>query len=230
MASTRIEEPDLKFIREVKKLGGETLKKCYQCATCSVVCNLSPEDNPFPRKEMILTQWGQTERLVKDADIWLCYQCNDCSVHCPRGAKPVAPVLLLLVCIYGFAPSTNGEFDFLQTNEIDFNLFLPHSSVDVLFVGCMIMILIFTAIGILKFWKGLQEGVGKKQISFIKAFMLTIKEIILHSSFFKCETNKPRSWGHLILIAGFATALMGTPYIDSWFCIRFSCNRMGFYV
>jgi quinone-modifying oxidoreductase subunit QmoC len=81
-------EPDLKFIREIKKSGGENLKNCFQCATCSVVCNLSPAEKPFPRKEMILASWGQSKKLMTDPDLWLCYQCNDCTARCPRGAKP----------------------------------------------------------------------------------------------------------------------------------------------
>ncbi len=81
-------EPDLDFIRNVRGLGGDSLKKCYQCATCSVVCELSPEQNPFPRKEMLWAQWGLKDRLMADPDVWLCYQCADCSTHCPRGANP----------------------------------------------------------------------------------------------------------------------------------------------
>lgn len=81
-------QPDLDFIKDMKAAGGDTLKKCYQCATCSVVCPLSSDDNPFPRREMVFAQWGLKDKLLGDPNILLCHQCGDCSAYCPRGAKP----------------------------------------------------------------------------------------------------------------------------------------------
>jgi len=88
MAEAYLIEPDLNFIKEVGALGGEDLKKCYQCATCSVACPISPDTRPFPRKEMIAASWGLKDKLVGNADIWLCHNCGDCSTLCPREAKP----------------------------------------------------------------------------------------------------------------------------------------------
>ncbi len=82
--------PDLNFIDEVVGLGADTLKKCFQCATCSVACPIAPENSPFPRKEMIAASWGLKDKLIGSADIWLCHECGDCSTLCPRGAEPGA--------------------------------------------------------------------------------------------------------------------------------------------
>ncbi|MBF0536774.1 MAG: quinone-interacting membrane-bound oxidoreductase complex subunit QmoC [Nitrospirae bacterium] len=85
---TTVVTPDVGFVRSLQEAGADTLKRCYQCATCSVVCELTPKDNPFPRKEMVMAQWGMKDELAKDPDVWLCHNCNDCTKYCPRGARP----------------------------------------------------------------------------------------------------------------------------------------------
>jgi len=79
---------DLSFVEGLMLHGAADLKKCYQCSTCTVACPLTPDESPFPRKEMLWAQWGMKEKLVRDMDLWLCHSCNDCSDLCPRGAKP----------------------------------------------------------------------------------------------------------------------------------------------
>lgn len=80
--------PDRELLARVLGSGGEDLRKCMQCATCSSVCELTDGRNPSPRKEMLWAQWGLRDRLMGDPDLWLCHQCGDCTRRCPRGARP----------------------------------------------------------------------------------------------------------------------------------------------
>jgi quinone-modifying oxidoreductase subunit QmoC len=80
--------PDPEMVDRMLGLGAETLRRCYQCGTCSVVCPRTPLEDAFPRKEMVWAQWGLSDRLAANADAWLCYQCNDCITHCPVDARP----------------------------------------------------------------------------------------------------------------------------------------------
>jgi len=105
MTETYMVEPDVGFINEVSRLGGGDLKKCFQCATCSVVCPISPDTKPFPRKEMIAASWGLKDRLVGNGDIWLCHNCGDCTTRCPRGAKPGDVLAAIRACaVFEYAP------------------------------------------------------------------------------------------------------------------------------
>ncbi len=88
MAEKFLVQPDVEFIKDIRALGGESLKKCFQCATCSVACPIAPDNKPFPRKEMIAASWGLKDKLLASPDIWLCHNCGDCSTECPRGANP----------------------------------------------------------------------------------------------------------------------------------------------
>ena len=263
MAESIRVNPDLQFIRDIKKAGGDSVKKCFQCATCSAVCNLSPTSKPFPRKEMIQAQWGQVDTLIKDPDVWLCYQCNDCSIHCPRGARPgdvmaavrayvyrtfafpsfmgralaeirwlpyllLLPILILWGCIELSAPRTaDGQFLFSQSGVIDFNLFLPHSTVDALFVFGNILIFILASVGFVRFWKTLQSRGDKKIMGFWAASWWTVNEIIIHSRFMKCEANKVRSTAHIMVLAGFVGAMITTGMVFVFIFIPHYLHLLG---
>ncbi|MBW1980164.1 MAG: quinone-interacting membrane-bound oxidoreductase complex subunit QmoC [Deltaproteobacteria bacterium] len=180
-------EPDLEFIREVKKAGGDTLKKCFQCATCSVVCALSPDEKPYPRKEMIYSQWGLRDRLLNDVDIWLCHYCNDCSTYCPRGARPgdvlrairalsfryfafpsfmgkvvgeakYLPVMLgIPVLLFLFLLSLTGHLH-IPEGEIEFARFFPHYLVDSIFIVMSTLAMVSFGFGLNNFIQGIHSN------------------------------------------------------------------------
>jgi quinone-modifying oxidoreductase subunit QmoC len=179
-------EPDTKFVKEVIDLGGKSLKKCFQCGTCSVVCSLSPVEKPFPRKEMIWAQWGLKDRLLKGPDIWLCHQCTDCSTHCPRDAKPgdvlaaIRSYSVLHLTLPGFltrafqAPKyllailalpalllfaflwATGNLTFPE-GEISFEHFIPNTYAYIGMGAIVVYLLIVVGIGISRFWKNINE-------------------------------------------------------------------------
>ena len=88
MASVPVIHTSSEFRDEFFDRGGENAARCYQCATCSSVCELAPANAPFPRRQILWAQWGLKDRLIADAGPWLCHQCNDCSVRCPREVNP----------------------------------------------------------------------------------------------------------------------------------------------
>ncbi len=88
MASVSEILPSAAFRDEFARRGGESAARCFQCATCSSVCELAPADAPFPRRQVLWAQWGLADRLAADPGVWLCHQCNDCNVRCPRDVRP----------------------------------------------------------------------------------------------------------------------------------------------
>ncbi len=80
--------PSKDFRRRLRERGGDSAARCYQCATCTGVCDLAGQGALFPRAQMLKSQWGLADDLAGDPAVWLCHQCNDCSARCPRDAKP----------------------------------------------------------------------------------------------------------------------------------------------
>ena len=150
MAETYVIEPDLDFIKQVGALGGEDLKKCYQCATCSVACPISPDTKPFPRKEMIAASWGLKDKLVGNSDIWLCHNCGDCSTRCPREAKPAD--VLAAVRAYTIE-------DYAQPKVLARAMKDPKKLPILLAIPAVLFLIVGTVTGLLDFSPDLSAGI-----------------------------------------------------------------------
>ncbi|MBI5142747.1 MAG: quinone-interacting membrane-bound oxidoreductase complex subunit QmoC [Nitrospirae bacterium] len=236
MSSAKMIQPDLDFVKEITAQGGgESLKKCFQCATCSVVCNLTHSDKPFPRKEMLWAQWGLKDRLMGDPDVWLCHQCSDCTAYCPRGAKPgevlgavrkmsiranswpgvlgglvgspagLLPLFLLPVFIFGAIIMGLGRLDHLH-GPIVYEKLMPIPAVDTVFILTALFACLSFFLGVTKFWKAMSDATGKTgaQGSVIPSIVETVKDIIAHKRFDKCDVAKGRASAHKFVFWGFA--------------------------
>ncbi|MFO7816114.1 MAG: quinone-interacting membrane-bound oxidoreductase complex subunit QmoC [Thermodesulfobacteriota bacterium] len=246
MAALKV-DPNVKFIEDLQAAGGESLKKCYQCATCSVVCPLSPEKNPFPRKEMIWAQWGMKDKLVNDIDIWLCHNCGECSDLCPRGANPgdvlaslrnmayrslakpavfgkwmssskYLPILfaipaLIYLIIWGFTTGLS-----IPAGEVIYGKVFPGDyTIDPVFGLVAVFVIFSFASAISKLLASFRESgqvPGEDAPSIWKSLYVVIKDQILtHSKFKDCASNKDRYPGHLWLFYGFIALFVVTSII-----------------
>ena len=225
-------KPDLDFVKGVIASGGESLKKCYQCATCSVVCNVTPDQNPFPRKEMVWAQWGLKEKFQGNPDVWLCHQCNDCTVYCPRGAKPgevlgairkqtiaqysspaalvnrvndrkFMPFLFLIPAILlAIVISATGHFG-IPEGEIVFTKFMPVVPIQVVFTLALIFGVGVGIMGMKKFWGDMKEANGVTTGDLKGSVIEMFKELIFHDRFKECDESKDRATSHLLVFYSF---------------------------
>lgn len=84
-----MEDLDTGFKFEVaKESGGEHIKRCFTCGTCTVICPVfSVNDHYNPRKIIRMILLGLRDEVLKSNFIWLCSGCYSCYELCPRDVK-----------------------------------------------------------------------------------------------------------------------------------------------
>lgn len=76
------------FLEDVYSIpGGEKIKECIQCGTCSASCPTSYAMDYTPREVIAALRAGLLDRVLKSNTIWLCASCYYCTVRCPSGVK-----------------------------------------------------------------------------------------------------------------------------------------------
>jgi len=76
--------PYLEVTDAIMQAGGEKLKTCFQCATCTGSCPWAPVNGFSVRALIRLSQFGLEgiENLM-----WECSTCKQCEVRCPNGVE-----------------------------------------------------------------------------------------------------------------------------------------------
>ncbi len=235
--------PDTDFIKQLKQRSGSGLSTCMQCGACTAVCELSPADNPFPRKEMIWASWGLKNKLMGDPDVWLCHHCGDCTATCPREVKPGevlsavrhityasysrpgflarmlsnplylplvvgVPALIILTII-----AMAGTFG-IPEGKINYSAFFPHGWLNISFTAITLLSFSGLAWSIRDFRRDILRHLPgpTSQKGQIRNFMVTIRDIVLHTRFKKCRYGKYQYYAHFMVFAGFILLLLVTLF------------------
>jgi len=218
MATAEWIEPDLDFKKTILGLGAHDLTACYQCGTCSVVCPISTEDEPFPRKEMVWVQWGLKDRLMTDPTVWMCHQCAICDTYCPRDAKPADVMAAVrdysiahyavpqfmgravndpktLPFLLGFpalillgALGALGHLNGLPDGPIVYSKFLPVPVVEVIFVLFVGLAVVAAITGGLRYWKAIGRYAPGS-----KGLLPALSDIFIHRKFKRCAEDRAGS-------------------------------------
>jgi heterodisulfide reductase subunit C len=89
-------ERDREFAQWViSQTGGENLRHCIQCGTCSSTCPLSLYMDYTPRRIINLAREGFKKEVLSSFTIWLCSSCYSCRVECPKQIQ-VTDVMYML--------------------------------------------------------------------------------------------------------------------------------------
>lgn len=76
------------FLSQLETIpGGDKIKACIQCGTCTGSCPVSYAMDISPRAVMAHFRAGDIETILRSRTIWVCASCYACTTRCPAGIK-----------------------------------------------------------------------------------------------------------------------------------------------
>lgn len=234
--------PTRGFRDELRRLGAVDAARCFQCATCSAVCDLAKGETAFPRRQMLWAQWGLADHLAADPSIWLCHQCNDCTTRCPRDAAPgdamqairalmiehlAAPRFMARLVararttwpILLGAPVVLWALYIWLVNgfavprtPLVYGDLVPTWMIYSVFLPAAAFSIVAAAAGARRAWTAWGEG-AERSGGLLRGLGAVAADILVHRRFQRCETARPRRTGHLLLLWGFLGALLTTTLL-----------------
>jgi heterodisulfide reductase subunit C len=68
--------------------GGENIKRCFACGTCTLSCPVSEVEEAYsPRRIIHMILLGLKQEVLSSSTIWYCQSCYRCHVRCPQEVK-----------------------------------------------------------------------------------------------------------------------------------------------
>lgn len=89
MLAKTMDERDPRFKFDLaRRLGGDNIKRCFACGTCTASCPVSGIIDGFdPRKIIHMILLGYKKQVLVSDIIWYCSLCNTCSFVCPQDVR-----------------------------------------------------------------------------------------------------------------------------------------------
>lgn len=76
------------FVEEISGIpGGEGIRLCIQCGTCTASCPNADRMEHTPSQLIAMARAGMREEVLSSNAMWYCLSCYLCTVRCPRGIK-----------------------------------------------------------------------------------------------------------------------------------------------
>jgi len=89
------------FLNEICSIpGGEKIRLCIQCGTCSGSCPNADKMEYTPRQLIAMARAGMQDEVLSSNSMWYCASCYLCTVCCPRDIKPT-DLMHVLECLAG---------------------------------------------------------------------------------------------------------------------------------
>ena len=76
------------FADEISAIpGGEGIRLCIQCGTCTASCPNADRMDCTPSQLIAMARAGMKGEVLSSNAMWYCLSCYLCTVRCPRGIK-----------------------------------------------------------------------------------------------------------------------------------------------
>jgi heterodisulfide reductase subunit C len=104
-----IEKAKKTFIDDICSIpGGEKIRLCIQCGTCSASCPNVNKMEYSPRQIIAMARAGMKDEVLSSNSMWCCASCYLCTVRCPRDIKPTE-LMHALECVAVSQPSNKAK-------------------------------------------------------------------------------------------------------------------------
>jgi heterodisulfide reductase subunit C len=114
-------EQDRFLVRDIQRLSGTSLSRCYHCRSCGNGCPFIRGMDFPPNGVIRLVQYGLRRQALESHTIWICVGCHTCSVQCPMGID-IAAVMATLRRL-----ALEEGAMIAETNILDFHREVLHS-------------------------------------------------------------------------------------------------------